>query len=77
MIQLVPQGCSVFGYANVLSGNVHTFTTLIVGVNVNLVAGSRPLFFGLAKLVWHSNAIVKCGDGTLRKSFGYTQFIQV
>ena len=37
-------------------------TTLVVGVNVNLVAGSRPLFFGLVRLthlVWQPNAVVK------------------
>ena len=43
-------------------------TTLVVGVNVNLVAGSRPLFFGLVRLthlVWQPNAVVKGCNGTL------------
>ena len=43
-------------------------TTLVVGVNVNLVAGSRPLFFGLVQLtqlVWQPNAVVKGCNGAL------------
>ena len=47
-----------------------TFTTLVVGVDVDLVTGSRPLFFGLSKFaefVGQSDAVVKCCDSALKQ----------